>query len=64
MDLVEKYLSEGKAYKIYRGSVSDKNLIGNLELDTIKKIHGKNIKSVDDKKGIVIVKKSVKTLKE
>jgi len=55
MDLIEKYLGEKeeKAYKIYKGN----NIIGNVALDTAKKIHGKMIDKIDHKKGIVWLKK-------
>lgn len=47
-----------KAYQIYRDSIDDKNLIGNLELDVIEAIHGDNITDVDHENRIVLVKRT------
>ena len=51
-----------KTYLIYREELGDKNLIGNLHLDTIKQIHGPDI-YINHHKGFVIVKKNPKYVK-
>jgi hypothetical protein len=52
-------MAENKTYLVYREALDDKNLIGNLHLDTIRQIHGPDI-YINHAKGFVIVKKDPK----